>query len=184
MRLDKLTLKAQEALQEAKNIADKYNHQQIDVEHLLLALVEQSEGIVVPILQKIGVDIDQLKSRLAEHLSSLSQVYGGGGIEQIYLTPRLNKTLENAWQEAQAMKDEYMSTEHILLAIAEEEDPSSPQILKGMGATKDRIYEALTGIRGGQRVVDQTPEEKYQALERYTRDLTDFARKGKLDPVI
>ena len=184
MRLDKLTLKAQEALQEAKNIADKYNHQQIDVEHLLLALVEQPEGIVVPILQKIGVDIDQLKSRLAEHLSSLPQVYGGGGIEQIYLTPRLNKTLENAWQEAQAMKDEYMSTEHILLAIAEEAEPSSPQILKGMGATKDRIYEALTGIRGGQRVVDQNPEEKYQALERYTRDLTDLARKGKLDPVI
>ncbi|NQE06024.1 ATP-dependent Clp protease ATP-binding subunit ClpX [ANME-1 cluster archaeon GoMg1] len=184
MRLDKLTLKAQEALQEAKNIADKYNHQQIDVEHLLLALVEQSEGIVVPILQKIGVDVDQLKSRLAEHLNSLPQVYGGGGIEQIYITPRLNKTLENAWQEAQAMKDEYMSTEHILLAIAEEAEPSSPQILKGMGATKDRIYEALTGIRGGQRVVDQNPEEKYQALERYTRDLTDLARKGKLDPVI
>ncbi len=184
MRLDKLTLKAQEALQEAKNIADKYNHQQIDVEHLLLALVEQPEGIVVPILQKIGVDIDQLKSCLAAHLNSLPQVYGGGGIEQIYLTPRLNKTLENAWQEAQAMKDEYMSTEHILLAIAEEAEPSSPQILKGMGATKDRIYEALTGIRGGQRVVDQNPEEKYQALERYTRDLTDLARKGKLDPVI
>ena len=185
MRLDKLTLKAQEALQEAKNIADKYNHQQIDAEHLLLALVEQSEGIVVPVLQKIGVDVDQLKSRLVEHLSSLPQVYGGGGgIEQIYITPRLNKTLEKAWQEAQAMKDEYMSTEHILLAIAEEDDPSSPRILKGMGATKDRIYEALTGIRGGQRVVDQTPEEKYQALERYTRDLTDLARKGKLDPVI
>ncbi|MBC8522049.1 MAG: ATP-dependent chaperone ClpB, partial [Methanomicrobia archaeon] len=132
-----------------------------------------------------GVDVDQLKSRLVEHLSSLPQVYGGGGgIEQIYITPRLNKTLEKAWQEAQAMKDEYMSTEHILLAIAEEADPSSPRILKGMGATKDRIYEALTGIRGGQRVVDQTPEEKYQALERYTRDLTDLARKGKLDPVI
>jgi ATP-dependent Clp protease ATP-binding subunit ClpB len=185
MRLDKLTLKAQEALQEAKNLADKYSHQQIDVEHLLLALVEQSEGIVVPILQKIGVDIDQLKSRLAEHLSSLPQVYGGsGGIEQIYVTPRLNKTLETAWQEAQAMKDDYMSTEHILLATADEDAPSSPQILKGMGATKDRIYEALTGIRGGQRVVDQNPEEKYQALERYTRDLTNLARKGKLDPVI
>jgi ATP-dependent Clp protease ATP-binding subunit ClpB len=182
MRLDKLTLKAQEALQEAKNIADKNNQQQIDVEHLLLALVEQPEGIGVPILQKIGVDIDQLKSRLTEHLSSLPQVHGGGGIEQIYISPRLNKTLETAWQEAQAMKDEYMSTEHMLLAIAE--DPASPQILKGMGVTKDRIYEALTGIRGGQRIVDQNPEEKYQALERYTRDLTDLARTGKLDPVI
>ncbi|KAF5436907.1 ATP-dependent Clp protease ATP-binding subunit ClpB [Candidatus Methanophagaceae archaeon] len=184
MRLDKLTLKAQEALQEAKNIADKYSHQQMDVEHVLLALVEQPEGIVVPVLQKIGVDIDQLKTRLAEHLSSLPQVHGGGGLEQIHVTPRLNKTLETAWQEAQVMKDEYLSTEHILLAIAAEEDPSSPQILKGLGATKDRIYEALIGIRGGQRVVDQNPEEKYQALERYTRDLTELARSGKLDPVI
>ena len=182
MRLDKLTLKAQEALQEAKNIADTNNQQQLDVEHLLLALVEQPEGIAVPILQKIGVDIDQLKSRLSEHLSSLPQVHGGGGIEQIYISPRLNKTLETAWQEAQAMKDEYLSTEHMLLAIAE--DPSAPQILNGMGVTKARIYEALTGIRGGQRIVDQNPEEKYQALERYTRDLTDLARAGKLDPVI
>jgi ATP-dependent Clp protease ATP-binding subunit ClpB len=182
MRLDKLTLKAQEALQEAKNIADTNNQQQLDVEHLLFALVEQPEGIAVPILQKIGVDIDQLKSRISEHLSSLPQVHGGGGIEQIYLSPRLNKTLETAWQEAQAMKDEYLSTEHMLLAIAE--DPTSPQILKGMGVTKGRIYEALTRIRGGQRIVDQNPEEKYQALERYTRDLTDLARTGKLDPVI
>jgi len=182
MRLDKLTLKAQEALQEAKNIADTYSQQQMDVEHVLLALVEQPEGIVVPVLQKIGIDIDQLKTRLAEHLSSLPQVHGGGGLEQIHVTPRLNKTLEMAWQEAQVMKDEYLSTEHILLVIAE--DPSSPQILKGLGATKDRIYEALIGIRGGQRVVDQNPEEKYQALERYTRDLTDLARSGKLDPVI
>lgn len=182
MRLDKLTLKAQEALQEAKNIADKYNHQQIDIEHLLLALVEQPEGIVVPILQKIGINIDQLKARIADHLSSLPQVYGGGGIEQIYLTPRLNKMLEKAWQDAQAMKDEYLSTEHILIAIAE--DASSPQILKVLGATKERIYDALIGIRGGQRVVDQNPEEKYQALERYTRDLTNLARGGKLDPVI
>ncbi|MBK5189924.1 MAG: ATP-dependent chaperone ClpB [Methanosarcinales archaeon] len=184
MRLDKLTVKAQEALQEAKNLADKYNQQQIDVEHLLLALVEQPEGIVIPILQKIGVDIDQLKARLDEHLRSQPQVYGAGGIDQLYISPRLNKVLEAAWNEAQAMKDEYMSTEHMLLAIADEAEPSSPQILKGMGATKDRIYEALTGIRGGQRIVDQTPEDKYQALERYTRDLTELARQGKLDPVI
>ena len=186
MRLDKLTVKAQEALQEAKNIADKYNQQQIDVEHLLLALIEQPEGIVIPILQKIGVDVDQLKARIDEHLRSLPQVYGGGGgsIDQLYISPRLNKTLEAAWNEAQAMKDEYMSTEHMLLAIADEADPASPQILKGMGVTKDRIYEALTSIRGGQRIVDQNPEDKYQALERYTRDLTELARQGKLDPVI
>jgi len=184
MRLDKLTVKAQEALQEAKNLADKYNQQQIDVEHLLLALVEQPEGIVIPILQKIGVDIDQLKARLDEFLRSLPQVYGGSGIDQLYISPRLNKVLEAAWNEAQAMKDEYMSTEHMLLAIADEAEPSSPQILKGVGATKERIYEALTSIRGGQRIVDQNPEDKYQALERYTRDLTELARQGKLDPVI
>ena len=184
MRLDKLTVKAQEALQEAKNIADKYNQQQIDVEHLLLALVEQPEGIVIPILQKIGVDIDLLKTRIDESLRKQPQVYGGGGIDQLYILPRLNTVLEAAWNEAQAMKDEYMSTEHMLLAIADEAEPSSPQILKNMGATKDRIYEALMSIRGGQRIVDQNPEDKYQALERYTRDLTELARHGKLDPVI
>jgi len=185
MRLDKLTVKAQEALQEAKNLADEYNQQQIGVEHLLLALVKQPEGIVIPILQKIGVDIGQLNSRINEHLESQPQVYGGGGgVDQLYISPRLNKVLEAAWKEAQAMKDEYMSTEHILLAIADETDAGSPQLLKGLGATKDRIFEALTSIRGGQRITDQNPEDKYQALERYTRDLTEFARQGKLDPVI
>jgi ATP-dependent Clp protease ATP-binding subunit ClpB len=185
MRLDKLTVKAQEALQEAKNLADEYNQQQIGVEHLLLALVKQPEGIVIPILQKIGVDIGQLNSRINEHLESQPQVYGGGsGVDQLYISPRLNKVLEAAWKEAQAMKDEYMSTEHILLAIADETDAGSPQLLKGLGATKDRIFEALTSIRGRQRITDQNPEDKYQALERYTRDLTEFARQGKLDPVI
>ncbi|MBN1761978.1 MAG: ATP-dependent chaperone ClpB [Methanomicrobia archaeon] len=185
MRLDKLTVKAQEALQEAKNLADTYNQQQVDVEHLLLALVEQPEGIVIPILQKIGVDIGQLKSRINEHLESQPQVYGGGGgVDQLYISPRLNKVLEAAWKEAQAMKDEYMSTEHMLLAIADETDAGSPELLKGLGATKDRIFEALTSIRGGQRITDQSPEDKYQALERYTRDLTELARRGKLDPVI
>ena len=184
MRLDKLTVKAQEALQEAKNLADRYTQQQIEVEHLLLALVEQPEGIITPLLQKIGVDREQLKTRLDEYLRALPQVYGGGSVEQLYISPRLNQVLEAAWREAQAMKDEYLSTEHLLLAIADEAAPGSPQILKGLGATKDRILQALTGIRGGQRIVDQTPESKYQALERYTRDLTELARRGKLDPVI
>jgi ATP-dependent Clp protease ATP-binding subunit ClpB len=139
-------------LQESKNIADKYSHQQIDVEHLLLALIEQSGGIVVPILQKIGVDIDQLKTDLIQHLSSLPQVQVGGGIGQIYLTPRLDKTLENAWKEAQSMKDEYLSTEHMLISIADEDSLSSAKIIKKTGVTKDRIFDAMTGIRGGQRV--------------------------------
>jgi ATP-dependent Clp protease ATP-binding subunit ClpB len=184
MRLDKLTVKAQEALQEAKNLADRYNQQQIEAEHLLLALAEQPDGIVIPILQKIGVDVDQLKTRLDEYLRSQPQVYGAGGVDQLFISPRLNKILEAAWKEAQSMKDEYMSTEHMLLAIADDTDPASPQILKGVGATKDRIFGALTSIRGGQRIMDQSPEDKYQALERYTRDLTELARQGKLDPVI
>ncbi|MHA1623277.1 MAG: ATP-dependent chaperone ClpB [Candidatus Heimdallarchaeaceae archaeon] len=184
MRLDKLTIKAQEALHESKNIADKYSHQQIDVEHLLLALIEQPNGIVVPILQKVGVDIDQLKKDLTKHFSSLPKVQVGAGIDQIYLTPRLDKILENAWNEAQSMKDEYLSTEHILLSIAEEDNTSILNFIKKTGVTKDRIFDAMTGIRGGQKVVDQNPEEKYQALKRYTRDLTDLAKEGKLDPVI
>ena len=159
-------------MQESKNIADKYSNQQIDVEHLLLALIEQPKGIIVPILQKIGVDIDQLKTDLIQHLSSLPKVQVEGGMGQIYLTPRLEKTLENAWKEAQSMKDEYLSTEHMLLSIAEEDSALSPKIIKKTGVTKDRIFDAMTSIRGGQRVVDQNPEEKYQALERYTRDLT------------
>ena len=150
----------------------------------MLALIEQPKGIVVPILQKIGVDIDQLKTDLTQHLSSLPKVQVGGGIGQIYLTPRLDKILENAWKEAQSMKDEYLSTEHMLLSIAEEDSPSSPKIFKKTGVTKDRIFDAMTGIRGGQRVADQNPEEKYQALKRYTRDLTELAQDGKLDPVI
>ena len=154
------------------------------MEHLLLALIEQPKGIVVPILQKIGVDINQLKTELTQHLSSLPKVQVGAGIDQIYLTPRLDKILENAWNEAQSMKDEYLSTEHILLSIAEEDNTSILNFIKKTGVTKDRIFDAMTGIRGGQKVVDQNPEEKYQALKRYTRDLTDLAKEGKLDPVI
>ncbi|MDY6966499.1 MAG: ATP-dependent chaperone ClpB [Halobacteriota archaeon] len=180
MRLDKLTIKAQDAIQEAKNIADKSSHQQIDVEHLLLALIEQPEGVVVPILQKIGVNIGQMKNAINDHLTSLPQVRGGG-IDQLYLTPRLNKVLENAWDEAQNMKDEYLSTEHMLLAISEDKDA---RVLKNLGISKDAIYNALMSVRGRQRIVDQNPEDKYQALDRYTRDLTDLARKGRLDPVI
>ena len=150
----------------------------------MLALIEQPNGIVVPILQKVGVDIDQLKKDLTKHFSSLPKVQVGAGIDQIYLTPRLDKILENAWNEAQSMKDEYLSTEHILLSIAEEDNTSILNFIKKTGVTKDRIFDAMTGIRGGQKVVDQNPEEKYQALKRYTRDLTDLAKEGKLDPVI
>jgi ATP-dependent Clp protease ATP-binding subunit ClpB len=184
MRFDKLTIKSQEAVQSAQTIAEQHQHQQIDVEHLLLALLEQADGVVIPILQKLGANPKLIKERIEEELKKVPQVYGTS-VGQIYLTPRLGKVFDIAWQEAQRLKDEYVSTEHFLIAIADEKDNVvSARILREMGITKDRIYVALQDVRGTQRVTDQNPEDKYQALTRYSRDLTELARKGKLDPVI
>ncbi len=184
MRFDKLTLKTQEALQQAQDIAGKHNQQQIDVEHLLVALLNQQDGIIIPILQKLGVNPTVLEKELDSYLAKQPQVHGGG-TGQTYITQRLNNILETAWQEAQRLKDEYVSTEHVLLAIAGERDGSfAAKLLTKQGLTKDKIYTVLKDIRGSQRVTDQSPEEKYQALAKYSRDLTDLARKNKLDPVI
>jgi len=183
MQIEKFTLKAQEALQEAKAIAERRNHQQIDVEHLLLALLEQKEGIVVPILQKLGANTDLIVSQLEGELSRIPKVTGGGA-GQVYLSSRLNEILNAAWKEAERLMDEYLSTEHLLIAIADEKRGASSQILQTNGVTKDAIFRVLQEIRGPHRVTDQNPEEKYQALKRYSRDLTEEARKGKLDPVI
>ena len=183
MQIEKLTLKAQEALQEAKAIAERKNHQQIEVEHLLLALLEQKEGIVVPILQKLGGNTDLIVSQLEQELSRIPKVTGGGA-GQVYLSSRVNEILNIAWKEAEKLTDEYVSTEHLLIAIAEEKRGAACQILKINGVTRDGIYRVLQEIRGPHRVTDQNPEEKYQALKRYSRDLTEEARKGKLDPVI
>jgi ATP-dependent Clp protease ATP-binding subunit ClpB len=183
MQIDKFTLKAQEALQEAKAIAERKNHQQIDVEHLLLALLEQKEGIVIPILQKLGANTDLILSQLEGELNRIPKVTGGGA-GQVYLSSRLNEILNAAWKEAERLMDEYLSTEHLLIAIADEKRGASSQILQRNGVTKDAIFRVLQDIRGPHRITDQNPEEKYQALKRYSRDLTDEARKGKLDPVI
>jgi len=183
MRFDKLTLKAQEALQEAQALAEKHEHQQIEPEHLLLALLQQSEGIVPRVFQKLGANIPSILSQLEERLKEIPKVYGGG-LGQVYLAPRLQKVLDISFQEADRLKDTYVSTEHMLLAIVEEREGFGGKILPGQGVNKDEIYKVLASIRGSQRVTDQSPEEKYQALARYTRDLTDLARKGKLDPVI
>lgn len=184
MRFDKLTLKTQEALQQAQDIASKHNQQQIDVEHLLVALLNQQDGIVIPTLQKLGVNPKILEQELETYLSKQPQVHGGG-TGQTYITQRLNNVLESASQEAQRLKDEYVSTEHVLLAIAGERDGSfAAKLLNKQGVTKDKVYTVLKDIRGSQRVTDQSPEEKYQALAKYSRDLTDLARKNKLDPVI
>ena len=183
MDIEKFTLKAQEALQEAKSIAERKHHQQIDVEHLLLALLGQKEGIVVPMLQKLGANPDLIVSQLENELSRIPQVTGRG-VGQVYLSSRLNEIFNTAWKEAERLADEYLSTEHLLIAIADEKQGAAFQILQRNGVTKDAIFRVLQEIRGPHRVTDQNPEEKYQALKRFSRDLTEEARKGKLDPVI
>jgi len=182
MRFDKLTLKAQEALQEAQALAEKSEQQQIEPEHLLLALVRQNEGVVPQVFQKLGVSLPSLASQLEESLKKMPRVHGGG-MGQVYISPRLKKVLDHSFQEADRLKDTYVSTEHLLLALADE-GGAAAQTLSAQGITRDDLYKVLVSIRGSQRVTDQNPEEKYQALARYTRDLTDLARKGKLDPVI
>jgi ATP-dependent Clp protease ATP-binding subunit ClpB len=179
-RFDKLTLKAQEAVQAAQEMAGKRYHQQMEVEHLLLALVEQTDGVVLPLLKKLGADPGRIKDDIEDALNRLPKVEG---LVQTYLSPRLGKLFERAEEEAGRLKDEYISTEHLLIAIADG-DGAASDILARHGVTKDRIFTVLVDIRGSQRVTDQNPEDKYQALTRYGRDLTDMARRGKLDPVI
>ncbi|HDL64058.1 MAG TPA: ATP-dependent chaperone ClpB, partial [Proteobacteria bacterium] len=150
--------------------------------HLLLALLDQEEGLTRPILQKLSVDPGEVKSRALEVVSKIPKVYGAGP-QSAYLSPLLNKILNTAWDEAKKLKDEYLSVEHLLLSMAESDSPSG-KILNDLGVTRDSILQVLVDIRGSQRVVDQNPEEKYEALTRFARDLTELARKGKLDPVI
>ncbi len=183
MRLDKFTLKAQEALQDAQTLAEKYEHQQMEPEHLLLALLQQSEGIILPMLQKLGAPVPQIIGQVEELLKKVPKVYGGGA-GQAYIAPRLKKVMDVSLQEADRLKDSYVSTEHMLLAIVEEPSGAAARILADHGINKDEVFKVLATVRGSQRVTDQNPEEKYQALTRYSRDLTDLARKGKLDPVI
>ncbi len=182
IRFDRLTLKSQDALQKSQAIAERRNHQQIDTEHLLSALLEQEEGVVIPLLKKLGADPKKITKELGDELNRMPQITGGG-VGQIYIAPRLDKLFSRAEKEAERLKDEYVSTEHLLIAIADGEGSASA-ILKGNGVTKDKIFTVLVELRGTQRVTDQTPEEKYQALAKYARDLTDLAQKGKLDPVI
>lgn len=186
MRMDKLTVKAQEAVFEANNIASQYNHQAVEPEHLLLALLRQEGGIAPDILRQVGANPDTLQRLIQGELEKKGKIYGAGGAMpgQAYIGPKTGEILEEAWKEAEKMKDEYLSTEHILIALSRVKDTASIKILAGLGVTPDAIYKALGNIRGSQRISDQNPEDKYQALKRYARDLTELARKGKLDPVI
>jgi ATP-dependent Clp protease ATP-binding subunit ClpB len=183
MRLDKFTVKAQEAVLAAQDEAGRRGQQQVDVEHLLLALLKQPEGVVPPILKRLGADVKALEGGIISELERMPSVSGAGAMGQVYVTPRLNKVLDKAAREMEGLKDEYVSTEHLLLAMAED-DGAAGRILKAAGARRDAILSALKEIRGSERVTDQNPEDKYEALTKYGRDLTDLARKGKLDPVI
>jgi ATP-dependent Clp protease ATP-binding subunit ClpB len=183
MRLDKFTVKAQEAVLAAQDEAGRRGQQQVDVEHLLLALLKQPEGVVPPILKRLGADVRALEGNIISELERMPSVSGAGQVGQVYVTPRLNKVLDRAAREMEGLKDEYVSTEHLLLAMAED-DGAAGRSLKAAGARRDAILSALKEIRGSERVTDQNPEDKYEALTKYGRDLTDLARKGKLDPVI
>ncbi|HLG43713.1 MAG TPA: Clp protease N-terminal domain-containing protein, partial [Nitrospirales bacterium] len=183
IRFDRLTIKAQEALIEAQKLAERDGHQQLDVEHLALALVRQQDGLTPRLLHKLGADPAALGRDLEQELRKIPKVSGSGMTGQLTATPRLQAVFSAAEQEAERFKDEYLSTEHLLLAIADAGGPAAG-VFKRQGVTKDGIFAALSSIRGTQRVTDQEPEEKYQALARYSRDLTELARKGKLDPVI
>ncbi|PYN98152.1 MAG: ATP-dependent chaperone ClpB [Candidatus Rokuibacteriota bacterium] len=182
MRFEKFTVKAQEAMQAAQSLADQHNHQSVEPEHLLLALLQQREGVVGPVLAKLGGRPDVIQRALQQELERLPKVRGGGG--QQYIGERLRAAAERAQSEAERLKDEYVSTEHLLIGVAQERDGGASRVLSQNGVTPNGIYKALVEVRGSQRVTDPNPEEKYQALQRYSRDLTELARKGKLDPVI
>jgi ATP-dependent Clp protease ATP-binding subunit ClpB len=183
MRFDKMTIKVQEALQEAQTLASTYGHQVIDVEHLILALVHQPEGITGAILKKLGADPRAVAESLKAYLERLPKV-DGSGTGQPYLSSRLNKLIDQATTEAARLKDEYVSAEHLLIAMSEEKSGESVRILRSAGISKDNIFKILVDIRGKQRVTDPNPEEKYQALKRYAKDFNELARKGAFDPVI
>jgi len=183
MRLDKLTVKSQEALQEAQRIAEKKGNQQLEVEHLLYALLEDEEGIVYQILKRLGADINALRAEIDKEIEKFPKVSGATPLGQVYISPRLKKALERAFEEATHLTDEFISVEHLLFAILNTYGPAT-DILKKHGATADNVLSAMREIRGVHRVTDPNPEEKYQAIARYAKDLTELAKKGKLDPVI
>jgi ATP-dependent Clp protease ATP-binding subunit ClpB len=183
MRFDKFTLKSQEMIQNAQQLAERFGHPQIEPEHLARALLEQKEGVIPPLLGKIGASQNQIIKELESILERMPSV-SGSGTGQVYLSPRAKAVLDRAFAEAEQMKDEYVSLEHILLAILEEKDGKATRGFAAAGVTREAVLNALVEIRGGQRITDQNPEDKYQALERFSRDLTAMASKGNLDPVI
>src|SRR6201993_1887701 len=183
IRWDKFTVKAQEAVQRANDIASEHGNPELVPLHLLAALLEDKEGIVPPILEKLGIGPQVVLNEAYREIDNLPKV-SGEGATQATMSPAFTQLIDRAFKEASNFKDEYVSTEHLLLAATQAKRDSAQTILARHGASYDAILKALTSIRGTQKVTDQNPEAKYQALERYARDLTEQARRGKLDPVI
>src|SRR5271155_3136788 len=181
MQLDKLTFKSQEALQEAQRIAREHSHQEMDGEHLALALIGQSESLIPDLLKKIGVPVARLKPNLEGELARRHKVQGAG---EAYAGNNFKKSLDAAQSEAAKLKDDYISTEHLLLGLMDEGSSSLKKIFSRHGLKRDAVLKALAELRGNQRVTDQNPEGKFQTLEKYGRDLTALAKQGKIDPVI
>ena len=183
MRFDKFTIKSQELIQGAQGLAGQLGHQQIDPEHLLKAMLEQPEGIALSILQKLGASPERVLHEVTDALEKKPKV-SGAGMEEVYLAPITKKVLDRAFAEATNLKDEYVSIEHILVAITDQKNTDAARTLASAGVTRETILKVLVDIRGTQRITDPNPEEKYQALQKFGRDLADLARLGKLDPVI
>ncbi|RJQ46947.1 MAG: ATP-dependent chaperone ClpB [Nitrospiraceae bacterium] len=181
MRQDKFTIKSQEAINKAQEFAQQNGNQQVDVEHLLHILLE--EGITLEIIKSLGIDTARLRKDLEAEIEKFPKVLGASPVGQLYITQELKNVFESAFREAEHLKDDYVSVEHLLLGIIKTRNRSE-KILKRLGITDDKVLAAMREIRGTQRVTDPTPEDKYQALKRYARDLTDLAKRGKLDPVI
>ncbi len=180
MRFDRFTIRGQEAVQEAVGLAEKNQHQQVEPEHLLATMLDQKEGVVKPIFGKIGANAQTIMTELEAVIQKFPKVTGG----QQYFSSRTNTIFQDAQKEAEKMEDEYLSTEHLLLAIAEEKMGDAGRILRSNGVTRDDLEKVVTEMRGGSKITDQNAEENFQALDKYAQDLTDLARKGKLDPVI
>jgi len=185
MRFDRFTERAQEAAQRAAEIIQRYGHNQIDTEHILLAMIEQPQGVIPQLLELLKVDAAALSERLDYILrtSPKASIFGGGA-GQIFITPRVKRIIDLANEEANRMKDEYISTEHLFLAILSERNTPAARLLEGAGITRERVAASILQLRGGQRVSDPQAETRYRTLEKYSRDLTQQAREGKLDPVI
>src|SRR5438093_11934286 len=183
MQLERFTIKSQEAFLEAQRLARGYSHQEVDGEHLLLALIGQAESLVPELLEKIGVSASNLKPELERELARRHKVQGISSSD-LFLSSSLKKVFDAAQAEAGKLKDEYISTEHLLLGLLDEGGPALKKLFQTHGLRRDTVLRALAELRGNQRVTDANPEDKFQALEKYGRDLTALARQGKIDPVI